>query len=97
MAHLTGHFIIPLYKIIFEEDPPYMSREAMEAIAGIVDWYASLSGTFIRVFCIDKSLHVLPRYATDQLFMQEVSHHLATRLSAAFHTKKKAPWPHLPL
>ena len=45
----------------------------------------------------EKPLHVLPRYATNKLVMQEVSYHLATRLSATLHRKKKSPWPTLPL
>ena len=32
MEKLTNHFLIPLYSMIFEEGPPYMSRGAMEAI-----------------------------------------------------------------
>ena len=58
MARLTNHYIIPLDKLIFEEDPPCMSREAMEAIIDIVDWYASPSGTFISVFSREKPTHV---------------------------------------
>jgi len=35
-----------------------MSREAMEEIVDIAKWYASLSGTFIKVFGGEKYLHV---------------------------------------
>lgn len=69
----------------------------MEAIVDITDWYASLGGTFIRVFGREKPLHVLPRYATNKLIMQEMSYHLATGLSPALHKKKKAPRPTIPL
>ncbi len=97
MAHLTDHFIIQLYKLIFEEDPTCMSQGSMEVIAYITDWYASPGGTFLRVFSGEKPPRVLPRYNTDNLVMQQVSYHLATRLSTAFHRKNKAPWPTLPL
>jgi len=97
MAQLTDHFIISLYNIIFEEDSPCMSREAMEVIEDIVDWHALPGGTFIRVFGREKPLHVLSRHATDKLVMQEVSYHLATVLSTMLHRKKKPPWPTLPL
>lgn len=50
MARLTDHFIILLYDIIFEQDLPFMSRETMQVIVKIVDWYASHGGTFIEVF-----------------------------------------------
>jgi len=69
----------------------------MEVITKITDWYASPGGTFLRVFDREKPMHVLPRYATDKLSMQEVSYHLAIGLSTTFHMKKKAPWPTLPL
>lgn len=45
----------------------------MEAVVEIADWYDSPGGTFIRVFGKEKLSHVLPRYATNKLFMQEVS------------------------
>lgn len=70
MEQLTDHFIIPLYKLIFEEDPPCMSRGEMEVITDIIDWYAAPGGTFLRVFSGEKPLHVLPRYATDKLIIE---------------------------
>ncbi len=97
MARLTGHFIIMLYKLIVEQDPPCMSREVMGAVVNITDWYASLGSTFIIVFSREKSPHVLQRYATDNLIMQEVSYHLSIGLLAGLHRKKKAPWPSFPL
>ena len=68
-----------------------MSREAVEVIVDIAFWYASLSSTLIIVFGREKPPHVLPRYATDKLIMQEVSYHLTTRLLASLHRMKKAP------
>lgn len=97
MARLIDHFIIPLYKLIFEQDPPCMSREVMEAIVNIANWYVSPGGTFIRVFGRENPLHVLSRYATNKLVMQEVSYDLAIGLSIGLHRKKKVPWPTLPL
>lgn len=93
MARLTDHFIISLYKLIFEQDPPCMSQEVMEVILNIVYWYASPNGTFIIVFGGEKPLHVLLMYVTDKL----VSYHLSTGLSAGLHRKKKVPWLTRPL
>lgn len=50
VGNLTDHFLIPLYKLIFEEEPPCMSRGEMEAVSELVDWFASLDVTFLRVF-----------------------------------------------
>lgn len=97
MERLTDHFFTSLYKLIFEQDPPYMSQEAMEVIVDIPDWYASLGGTFIIFYGGEKPPHFFLRYATDKLIMEEVSYHLAIVFSAALHWKKKAPWPTLPL
>ena len=93
---LTNHFIILVYKLIFENDPPCMSQEVMEGILNIVDWYASPSGTFIKKFGGEKPLHVLPRFSMDKFLMQEIAYHLSTRLLSGLH-KKKEPWPILTL
>lgn len=69
MVRLIEHFIIFLYKLIFEWDPPCMSQEAMEVILKISYWYPSLGGTFIKVFGKEKPPHVLQRYAIDNLVM----------------------------
>lgn len=70
MEKLTDHFLIPLYKVIFEEGPLCMSPTAMEAILEIADWFASLDGTFLRMFGREKLSHVLPRYVTDKLIIK---------------------------
>lgn len=97
MVRLTNHFIILVYKLIFEHDPPCMSQEVMEGILNIADWYASPSGTFIRVFGKEKPSHILPRYAMNKLVMQEVSYQIFIALSTRLHRKKKESWPTLPL
>lgn len=74
-----------------------MFQEETEVILNITDWYASPGGTFIRVFGEEKPPHVLLRYATYKLVMQEVTYHLSIGLSVGLHRKKKAPWPTLPL
>lgn len=65
----------------------------MEEVSEIPNWFSSPNITFLGVFSIQKLLYLFPRYATDKIVMQEVSYHLSTRLSAALHRKKKAPWP----
>lgn len=50
MEKLTNHFLILLYNMIFEEEPPCMSRGEMEEVAEIADWFTSLNDTFLRVF-----------------------------------------------
>ena len=50
MEKLTDHFLILLYKMIFEEEPPCMSHGAMEVVSKIVDLFASPYDTFLRMF-----------------------------------------------
>lgn len=69
MARLSYQFIVPLYRMIFEQDAPCMSQEVMHALLNIVDWYASPSGTFIRMFGADNPPDELLRFATDKLVM----------------------------
>lgn len=78
-------------------DPPYISKVAMEALIDIAYWYASPFGTFIRMYNLEKPLHVLLKFSLDKLVMQEVSYHILEGLSARLHWKKKAPWLDLPL
>lgn len=44
---LSNQFFFLVYKMIFEQDLPYRSKEAMVALIGITNWYASPSNTFI--------------------------------------------------
>jgi len=74
-----------------------MSEELMHALLKIAYCYASPSGTFIRMFGEEKPRHVLPRFSTDKLVMQEVSYHISIGLLVGIHMRKKAPWPTLPL
>ena len=50
-----------------------MSKETMEALIDIVDWYASPLGTFIWMYSVEKPPHVLPKFSLDKLIMREVS------------------------
>ena len=57
----------------------------MEVIIGISYWYASLGGPFIRVFGEENPQHVLLRYVTEKMIMQEVSYHILVGLLARIH------------
>lgn len=85
ITRLSDHFVTLVYKMIFEHDTPCMSKEATEALIGIADWYVSLSGTFIRMFSMEKPQYVLPKFSLDILFMQEVAYHISTGLTARLH------------
>jgi len=83
--------------MIFEQDPPYMSKATMDALNDIADWYASPFDTFIWMYSAEKPQYVLLKFSLDKLVMQEVSYHILVGFSSRLHQKKKAPWPTLPL
>ena len=53
--------------MIFEQDPPCMSKATMEEPINIADWYASPFGTFIWMYSVEKPPHVLPKFCMDKL------------------------------
>ena len=63
----------------------------MEVFLNIVDRYASPEGTFIRMYSVEKALHVLPTFSMEKLVMHEVAYHISTRLSVGLHRMNKAP------
>jgi len=83
--------------MIFEQSLPCMSQTSIELLLNIANCYTSLEGTFIKMYNMEKDLHVLSRFSTDKLVMQEVSYHISIGLSAGLHKKKKAPWLTLPM
>lgn len=50
MENMTGHLLILLYKLIFDEEPPCMSQGEMEVVPERIDWFASSNGTLLKVF-----------------------------------------------
>lgn len=85
ITQLSDHFVTVVYKMIFEQDPLYLSRETMEALIKIEDLYASPYDTFIQMYNAEKPLHVLPKFFLDKLVMQEVSFHISTRFTTRLH------------
>jgi len=41
MTRFFDQFVTPVYMMIFEQDPPYMSKVVMEALIEISYWHAS--------------------------------------------------------
>lgn len=45
MKKLIDHFLIVLYQMIFKEEPPCMSHDAIDVVAELVDWFSSPDGS----------------------------------------------------
>lgn len=69
IAQLLDHFVTPMYKMLFEQDPPYISKVAMETLIDIAYLYASPSGTIIWMYNIDNSSYILLNFSFDKLVM----------------------------
>lgn len=83
--------------MVFKQDPPFMLKEAMEALIDITDWYASSPDNFIWMYNVKKPSHVLAKFSLDVLIMKKVSYHILAGLTTRLHQNKKAHWPALPL
>jgi len=53
-----------------------MSQAAMEALIDIAYWYASPLGTFIRMYNVEKALHVSPVFHGQARHVRGVISHL---------------------
>lgn len=68
-----------------------MSKELVEELIDITDWYASPFGTFIWMYSAEKPPHVLLKIFMAKIIMKEVQYHISAGLLARLHRKKKAP------
>jgi hypothetical protein len=74
-----------------------MSEKAIEAISEVGDWYVIDKGTYIRVFRAIKAPHVLPKFISDKLALQEVAYQTFVHgVGASLARDKKSLWPPLP-
>jgi len=71
--------------MIFEQDPPCMSKATMEALIDIANWYASPFDTFIQMYSAKKPPHVLLKFSLEVLIMQEVAYHILAGLTVRLH------------
>ena len=49
-SRLWGHFITPLYALIFNKIAPEISNESMSIIGAISDWYVTREHTYMRIY-----------------------------------------------
>ena len=62
---------MPLYELIFLNEPNYLSNNAMEVISEYGDYYFSQEGTYLRMYGCTKAPSLLPKYTTDYLVHKE--------------------------
>jgi len=59
--------IVPLYRMLYDKEPPRCSPEAEVDILPITGWFGEELFTYVRVFGSTASPHVLPLYIPDKL------------------------------
>ena len=68
---ICEEFTRPLYKIIFLEDCPCLSKGAVESIKEYGDYFFTKEGTYLRMYGGTRAPSFLPKYATDHIVMKE--------------------------
>ena len=87
---------MPLYWIIFLEEPNCLSKNAMEFISEYGEYYFSQEGTYIRMYGCSQAPSFFPRYATDYVVHMEVVRQVfINRIGSYLHDHKKESFPPL--
>ena len=88
---------MPLYWIIFHEEPNCSSENATVVISEYGDYYFSQEGTYIRMHGCSQVPSLLPRYATNFVVHKEaVRKVFINGIGNYLHDHKKASFPLLP-
>ena len=66
--------ILPLYRMLYDKDPPRCSPEAQIDIIPIARWFEEELFTYVRVFGSTVPPHVLPLYIPDKLLAREIAY-----------------------
>lgn len=57
---ISKTFIIPLYQLLFGEEPPCMLKRPMRTVVKVAHWFPIDEGTIVSVFGTHKAPHALP-------------------------------------
>lgn len=79
---LFEHYFVVLYQIILKEGVPCISDQNKEVISDVENWFASTKATYIMLFSYQKPPHLLTKYVTNKVIMQE----LHTSFAKGYHS-----------
>ena len=68
---ICEYFLVPLYWIIFPEEPNCFFENAMVVISEYGDYYFSQEGTYIRIYGCSRARSLLLRYAIEFVVHKE--------------------------
>eukprot|EP00253_Pinus_taeda_P019687 PITA_19687 len=96
---ICHELILPLYRMMYDEEPPRCSLEAQIDIIPIARLFGEEWFTYIRVFESTVPPHVLPLYIPDKLLAWEIAYQTRSEggLTKELKDKNKAIWPQFPV
>jgi hypothetical protein len=73
-ARLCDFFLVPLYRLILCKEFPRLSKESMRLIKNIGNWYLQEDCTYLRIYGVTASPHLLPKYVPNRLILGEIDY-----------------------
>lgn len=91
------HFLVPVYIIIYKQQPIRISTEAMQAIKEIGDWYIEKHYTYIRIYGSIGAPHLLLKYIPKKLLIRETAYQTVdVGVTSLLSLNSKRYWPKFP-
>jgi hypothetical protein len=66
--------MFPLHNLLFNQPAPRFTKEDINAIKEIGDWYIDEDFSYIRIFGCVATPHLLPRYVPNKLVLREITY-----------------------
>jgi hypothetical protein len=97
ISKIYENFLIPLYHLIFYSCT-YMTEKTSGHCKEKSDLYLLEYGTYIRVYGATKVPHLLPKFVSDWLVLQEITYQTVIHgVGTTLYRDKNSIWPPLPL
>jgi hypothetical protein len=73
-ARICDLFLSHLYKIIFCKECPRLTKEARKLIKCIGKWYFPKEYTYLRIYGVVATPHVILKYIPTRIVLSEITH-----------------------
>jgi hypothetical protein len=95
--NICDNFMAPLLYIMSIDRPTLrLSKEVIETIKDIGDWYMEKHYAYIRIFGCTSAPHLLPKYVPDRLVIREISYKTVDKgITSFLSTHEKNTWSRL--
>jgi hypothetical protein len=90
---ICENFLVPMYVIIYKQNPIRISTESMQAIKEIWDWYIGKQYAYIRIYGSTGAPHRLPKYILEKLLIREIAYQtMEVGITTILSTNSKRYW-----